>query len=110
MKMDLEEELSPKIYKDVHFNSLNLANVKQQDLFMRVNNVDLQEFRKIYNGFSVAREIKHARRLSELFNISGTPTLIVITHDHIYATSPAKAKGLKKTLKVAAELINRDHK
>jgi thiol:disulfide interchange protein DsbA len=75
------EALQDEIYKEVHVRHLDLATqlaTKPSRLdFIQQLAVDPEKFSTAYNSPDVDRKLAEAARLQQLFQIRGTPTLIV---------------------------------
>ena len=66
--------------------------------------VDKAKFEAMFDSFGVLSKTERAARLSQSYNVEGTPSMAV---DGKYLTSPSEAGGYQQTIDVTADLIKK---
>ena len=83
-----DEQAHIAIFDALHIKRKDLTSVESLADFYANYGVDKNEFIKAYNSFSVKKQIEQGKKLSQTFEISGVPTIIV---NGVYTTGGTKA-------------------
>jgi protein dithiol oxidoreductase (disulfide-forming) len=100
--LGLAQELTPKIFNEIHVNKNYLLTPEDQAKFLAKNGVDPKKFMDAYNSFSTQSAIQRDKKLIEDFKIDGVPTLAV---QGKYETGPAQTNSLPGTIQVLDYLV-----
>lgn len=71
------QQLDDAIYQAIHVTQSNLYDADTIGAFVSKHGVDRAKFEAAYNSFSVQSKVTHAKQMIRIYNIQGTPTLIV---------------------------------
>ena len=96
--MGLLDKLHGEVFDAIHIDRVNINDEKIQLEWMAKKGVDRSKFNEAWKSFSVQSKTKRAVQLTQSFDVTGVPTLVV---DGKYTTSVAMAgspEGLMKTL------------
>lgn len=96
--MGLLDRLHGEVFDAIHIDRVNINDEKIQLEWMAKKGVDRSKFTEAWKSFSVQSKTKRAVQLTQSFDVTGVPTLVV---DGKYTTSVAMAgspEGLMKTL------------
>jgi thiol:disulfide interchange protein DsbA len=96
--LGLVEKLHGEVFDAIHIDRVNLNDEKTQLDWMAKKGVDRDKFAEAWKSFSVQSKTKRAVQLTQAYDVSGVPTLVV---DGKYATSlsmTGSPEGLMKTL------------
>lgn len=96
------ERLHGEVFDAVHIDRVNLNDQKIQLEWMAKKGVDRKKFSDAWTSFTVQSKLKRAAQLSQAFDVTGVPTLIV---DGKYATSVSMAGGPEQLMKTLDELV-----
>jgi thiol:disulfide interchange protein DsbA len=100
--MGIAEQMTPKIFHEIHVNKNYLLTPDAQADFLAKNGVDKQKFLAAYNSFSTSSAVQRDNALIASFQIDGVPTVAV---QGKYETGPAMAQSLPGTTQVLDYLI-----
>lgn len=93
------DKMHDKAFDHIHRNRVNILGDKSKlDTFLTSNGVDVKNFHKIYNSFSIAGKLNKAKAITESHKIDGTPLFAVYSGGYTYQISPAQSGGYEKAL------------
>lgn len=82
-----------------------------REFFTDTYNIDSSIFNSLYNSLEINIEIEKLNKITDDFNVMGTPTLILITKkNHTYITSPSIADGNLNMIFTMEYLMMKDKK
>jgi thiol:disulfide interchange protein DsbA len=91
------------IFKAIHTYGVDLRDLTViGKLFEEVAEVDLAEFSRVYNSFSVRVRVQQAEAQGRIYEVSGVPTMIV---NGKYRVDTMMAGNTKKMLQVVDHLV-----
>lgn len=96
--MGLLERMHGEVFDAIHIDRVNLNDEKIQLDWMAKKGVDRAKFAEAWKSFSVQSKTKRAAQLTQAYDITGVPTLVV---DGKYQTSVSMTgspEGLMQTL------------
>lgn len=100
--LGLAEQLTPKVFHEIHVNKDYLLTPETQADFLAKNGVDKKKFMDAYNSFSVQSAVKRDDKLIADYKIDGVPTIAV---QGKYETGPAMTNSLAGTTQVLDYLV-----
>jgi protein dithiol oxidoreductase (disulfide-forming) len=108
-RADLFEKAFDTIHKD---NNPLVANTEEATFklqldFATANGIKADDFTKAYRSMSVNTALQRAQELTERYNITGVPTIVV---DGKYSTDVGKAGSPDKLFELVDDLAAADHK
>lgn len=71
------KQIDDAIYQGVHVQNAELFDLASITAFVAKNGVDRAQFTAAYNSFAVENKVNQAKQMIRLYNIQGTPTLVV---------------------------------
>lgn len=71
------KQIDDAIYQGVHVQNAELFDLASITAFVVKNGVDRTQFTAAYNSFAVENKVNQAKQMIRLYNIQGTPTLVV---------------------------------
>jgi thiol:disulfide interchange protein DsbA len=96
--LGLLEKLHGEVFDAIHIDRVNFNDEKVQLDWMAKKGVDRNKFAEAWRSFSVQSKTKRAAQLTQAYDITGVPTLVV---DGKYVTSVSMTgspEGLMQTL------------
>jgi protein dithiol oxidoreductase (disulfide-forming) len=100
--LGLAQELTPKIFHEIHVNKDYLLTPEAQAAFLSKNGVDPKKYMEAYNSFSTQTALQRDTKLMNDYKIDGVPTLAV---QGKYETGPAQTNSLPGTIQVLDYLV-----
>ncbi|WJF90087.1 thiol:disulfide interchange protein DsbA/DsbL [Paraburkholderia bonniea] len=100
--MGLAQQLTPKIFNEIHVNKNYLMTPEDQAKFLAKNGVDTKKFMEAYNSFSTQSAVQRDKKLLADYKIDGVPALIV---QGKYLTGPSLTNSLPGTVQVLDYLV-----
>jgi len=91
------EELTPKVFHEIHVNKDYLLTPQAQAAFFEKNGIDSKTYLATYNSFSVQSKLQSDDQMLNAYKIDGVPTVVI---QGKYVTSPAQTQSLDGTIKV----------
>ncbi|ADG14313.1 thiol:disulfide interchange protein DsbA [Paraburkholderia atlantica] len=101
--LGLANELTPKVFNEIHVNKNYLLTPEDQTKFLAKFGVDPKKYMEAYNSFSTQSALQKDKKLLEGFKIDGVPTLAV---QGKYLTGPAATGTLPGTIQVLDYLVS----
>lgn len=95
------------IFRAIHDYKKNLNSEEALKKFFVEQGVDAETFTKTYNSFAVDMKMREARILTQKFQITGVPVIVV---NGQYRLTSEKANGYENMLKIIEHLIKQEHK
>lgn len=102
--MKIDKQMHPLIFNEIHQNKNNLKTEEQLMAFLKSNDVDIDTFKKHFNGDSVHKQAKNAALLTRDYADGGVPAFVV---NRQYVTSPSLAGTLEETLETVKMLMKK---
>jgi thiol:disulfide interchange protein DsbA len=102
-EMGLAEQMTSKIFNEIHVKKDYLLTPQAQADFLAKNGVDRQKFLAAYNSFSADAQVKRDDKEIADAKIDGVPTLLVAGK---YETGPGLTNSLAGTLQVLDFLVS----
>jgi len=100
--LGLAQQLTPKVFHEIHENHNYLLTEQAQADFLAKNGVDPVKYKAAYESFSINSALQRDTKLLNDYKIDGVPTLAV---QGKYETSPAQTNSLEGTIQVLNYLI-----
>lgn len=102
------DQYHKKMFDDVHINKNKLLTKKElEKYFSREYNTPSGAFHTAYNSYSVTYKMKQNEKLADQFNVSGTPTLVIISKNgETYKVSPNISGGVFNMIATLVLLTN----
>ena len=97
-------DLHPLVFKAIHEEHKRIFTKADMADWLVTQGVDKAKFEAIFDSFGVLSKTERAARLSQSYNVEGTPSMAV---DGKYLTSPSEAGGYQQTIDVTADLIKK---
>lgn len=105
---NFDETIFNYIHKDKNFIR-NMDDLRT--FFNDIYNVENSIFNSLYNSIEINMEIEKLNKITDDFEIMGTPTLLLITKKgHSYVTSPSIANGNLNMIFTMEYLMMKDRK
>jgi thiol:disulfide interchange protein DsbA len=95
-------ELTPKIFNEIHVNKNYLLTPEDQSKFLAKLGVDPKKYMEAYNSFSTQSALQKDKKMLDTYKIDGVPTLAV---QGKYETGPAATDSLPGTIQVLDYLV-----
>ncbi|THU01562.1 thiol:disulfide interchange protein DsbA/DsbL [Lampropedia puyangensis] len=105
--MNLLDKLHTAVFNAVHNERKRLTSDDAVFDWIKTQGVDVEEFKKTYNSFSVASSVRRASQLQDDYRVEGVPSLGVAGK---YYTDGPKARNLANALQVVEYLIEQERK
>lgn len=107
-RADLFEKAFDTIHKD---NNPLVANTDDatfslQQAFATANGIKAEDFARVYKSMAVAQDLQHAQDVTERYNVTGVPMVVV---DGKYSTDVGKAGSQPALFAVIDDLAAADH-
>jgi protein dithiol oxidoreductase (disulfide-forming) len=96
------ERLHLKVYDSYHIEELAMSRPDVMEQWAVRNGIDRRKWRDAYYSPEVDAKVERAKKLTEAYDVQGTPTLVV---DGRYLTSGALAPSLNGMIPVLEDLI-----
>lgn len=96
------ERLHPRVYYGYHVEELPMSKPDVMAEWATKNGIDRQKWLDAYSSPEVERKVQRARELTRLYNVQGTPTLVV---DGRYLTSGNMAETLPGVIPILDDLV-----
>ena len=96
------ERLHPRVYYGYHVEELLMSKPDVMAEWAAKNGIDRQKWLDAYSSPEVERKVQRARELTRLYNVQGTPTLVV---DGRYLTSGNMAETLHGVIPILEDLV-----
>ncbi|MCC6535186.1 MAG: thiol:disulfide interchange protein DsbA/DsbL [Burkholderiales bacterium] len=96
------ERLHEEVYKAYHDEELHLSTPEVMADWARRQGLDRQKWLDLYHSAETTRKVEQARRMTELYAIEGTPSVVV---NGRYLTSSGMTDDVKLVVPVAQSLI-----
>jgi thiol:disulfide interchange protein DsbA len=106
------EDLVQKAFDAIqHGDMVLVANsddetLKLQQSFARQNGINPEDYAKAYNSFSVSSKLQQAVQLTQRYQVSGVPYIVI---DGKYATDPGVAGSLTNLFSLVDDLAAAEH-
>ena len=97
-------DLHPLVFKAIHEEHKRIFTKADMADWLVTQGVDKAKFEAMFDSFGVLSKTERAARLSQSYNVEGTPSMAV---DGKYLTSPSEAGGYQQTIDVTADLIKK---
>jgi thiol:disulfide interchange protein DsbA len=98
------ERLHEEVYKGYHDQELSMSRAEVMADWAQRHGVDHSRWLAVYESDAVTRKVEQARKLTEAYDIQGTPSLVV---DGRYLTSGGMTDDVKLVVPVAEALVQR---
>lgn len=102
--MGLLEKMHGEVFDAIHIDRVNLNDERIQLDWMAKKGVDRAKFADAWRSFSVQSKTRRAAQLTQAYDITGVPTLVV---DGKYQTSVSMTGSPEALMKTLDELIVR---
>lgn len=102
--MGLIEKMHGEVFDAIHIDRVNLNDERIQLDWMAKKGVDRARFAEAWKSFSVQSKTRRAAQLTQAYDITGVPTLVV---DGKYVTSVSMTGSPEGLMKTLDELIVR---
>jgi thiol:disulfide interchange protein DsbA len=102
--MGLIEKMHGEVFDAIHIDRVNLNDERIQLDWMAKKGVDRTKFAEAWRSFSVQSKTRRAAQLTQAYDITGVPTLVV---DGKYQTSVSMTGSPEGLMKTLDELIAR---
>ena len=96
------ERLHEEVYKSYHDEELSMSRSDVMANWAQRHGIDREQWLKVYTSAEVTRLVERARRMTEDYDIQGTPSLVI---NGRYITSSGMTDDVKLVVPVAEELI-----
>jgi thiol:disulfide interchange protein DsbA len=105
--MGKQEQLRDPLYRA--WNEQNMALIDEDKIadFVSQHGVDRAKFTAAYNSFTVQSKVNRAKQMIRLYQISGTPTLVV---DGKYVIEGLQPEDTIRALKDVIVMARKDHR
>lgn len=100
--LGLLEKLHGEVFDAIHIDRVNLNDEKVQLDWMAKKGVDRNKFAEAWKSFSVQSKTKRAVQLTQAYDVTGVPTLVV---DGKYVTSVSMTGSPEGLMKALDDLI-----
>ena len=100
--LGVAQELTPKVFNEIHVNKNYLLTPEDQAKFLAKNGVDPKKYMEAYNSFSTQSALHKDKKLLDDYKIDGVPTLAV---QGKYLTGPASTNSLPGAIQVLDYLV-----
>jgi thiol:disulfide interchange protein DsbA len=105
--LGVTERVHGPAFQAIHDRGVNLTDVDlMAELFEREAGVTPEQFRQVFNSFSVRSRVQQAHARGVTYRLSGTPTIIV---DGMYRVDGRMAGGNAEMLDVVNYLVAQRH-
>jgi thiol:disulfide interchange protein DsbA len=98
------ERLHEEVYKGYHDQELSMSRAEVMADWAQRHGVDHSRWLAVYESDAVTRKVEQARKLTEAYDIQGTPSLVV---DGRYLASGGMTDDVKLVVPVAEALVQR---
>lgn len=100
------------IFNYIHRDENRINNMEDlRDFFNEIYNIESSIFNTLYNSIEVNMKIEEINKITDDFNIMGTPSLLLITKKgHSYLTSPSISQGDLSMIFTMEYLMMKDRK
>jgi thiol:disulfide interchange protein DsbA len=98
------ERLHEEVYKGYHDQELSMSRPEVMADWAQRHGIDRSRWLAVYESDAVTRKVEQARKLTEAYDIQGTPSLVV---DGRYLTSGGMTDEVKLVVPVAEALVQR---
>ena len=96
------ERLHQAVYHGYHVQELHMSKPDVMVQWAVRHGIDANMWSEAYNSAAVTQKVDRAKKLSQDYNVQGTPSLVV---DGRYLTSPAMARSEQRMIPVLQDLI-----
>ena len=96
------DRLHQRVYYGYHVEELPMSKPDVMAEWAAKNGIDRQKWLDAYSSPEVERKVQRARELTRLYNVQGTPTLVV---DGRYLTSGNMAETLPGVIPILEDLV-----
>jgi protein dithiol oxidoreductase (disulfide-forming) len=96
------DRLDQAIFSALHQERMRLFNEKDIFSWVESKDVDMENFKSLFNSFAVETQIKRSATLVERYRVDAVP---MITIDGRYVVVGSEAKGFPDLLAIADDLI-----
>lgn len=103
--LNLVDKLHVPVFNAIHRERRRLTSDEAVFTWAEGQDVDLEEFKKTYNSFSVSNSVRRATQLQDEFRVEGVPSLGVAGK---YYTDGTMARNLANALQVVERLVERE--
>lgn len=100
--MGLLAGLTPKIFKAIHEDKINLDSEAQISAWLGKQGVDMTKFKAMFSSFAIASKATRATKLQDAYQLDGVPALGVAGQ---FLTNGTLTGSMPKMLQVANALI-----
>jgi protein dithiol oxidoreductase (disulfide-forming) len=100
--MNLLPKLHAEVFKAIHEQKTELADLAQMQAWVAKRGVDPKQFAEVYNSFGIQSRVQRSIQMSKAYGLSGTPSMVV---NGRYLTSPAMTQGHERTFVVIDQLV-----
>jgi thiol:disulfide interchange protein DsbA len=98
------ERLHEEVYKAYHDQELSLSQPDVMADWAQRHGIERERWLALYRSEEVTRKVEQARKLTEAYDIQGTPSVVV---DGRYLTSSGMTDDVKLVVPVAEALVQR---
>lgn len=108
----LKIDIRTDIFKKVHLENEKILSKEQlSNYFFDKFNISYEEFNKRYESSFINYKIKKEDKLADLYELTGTPSIVVIYKDgRTFKTSPSISGGIRDTMASTIYLIRNANK
>jgi protein dithiol oxidoreductase (disulfide-forming) len=96
------ERLHEEVYKSYHDQELSMSQPDVMANWAQRHGIDRARWLEVYNSDEVTRAVEQAKRMTEDYDIQGTPSLVV---NGRYLTSSGMTDDVKLVVPVAEQLV-----
>lgn len=96
------ERLHEEVYKSYHDEELSMSRSDVMADWAQRHGIDRARWLEVYNSAEVTRLVERARRMTEDYDVQGTPTLVI---NGRYLTSSGMTDGVKYVVPVAEQIV-----
>ena len=94
------QRIDEAVFNAVMNQHQDLQDLKQLEIFLKAQKIDVAKFMAVYNSFAIDAKTKEYANLTKKYNISGTPTVIV---DNRYQLTPAQPPRIMEVMQALVE-------
>lgn len=96
------ERLHEEVYKGYHDEELSMSRPEVMADWARRHGIDRERWLTVYNSEDVTRLVEQARRMTQDYDIQGTPSVVI---NGRYLTSSGMTDDVKRVVPVAEQLL-----
>jgi thiol:disulfide interchange protein DsbA len=96
------DRLHEEVYKGYHDEELSMSRPEVMADWARRHGIDRERWLTVYNSEDVTRLVEQARRMTQDYDIQGTPSVVI---NGRYLTSSGMTDDVKRVVPVAEQLL-----